>query len=330
MDAATKVQLTGLLYTLVLPLGAAALTLLAGHRLRPEAGRITTAVALIAGLAVAVLGIGGRPSSPLGAGDWLLIGPAVGGIAALALDAFEDRLGRLLLPIAGLLGAVLLAYFGWQIVGALAGLWTDGHIRPLAGSAWVVDGLATGLVVWIVLHHAIAGPARVEPADPARGEGVPRAPLVLGPLALALVGGAVATVLTGSARVGQQLGAMAAVVGLVGLAGWRWPALRPGHGAVGAATLALVLGLIYAHFFVELPRPIAGLLLLSPYGAVAALGAARLLGRPLPAVGLGLALSGAVVGGAVGLTVAHESAKAAAADADSGADGEDDGAYYPY
>ncbi|MCA9557588.1 MAG: hypothetical protein KC583_03390, partial [Myxococcales bacterium] len=71
MEPATKVQITGLLYTLVLPVGAAVLVLFAGRKLRPTATRITTGLAVIAGLAAAALGINGAPSSPMHAADWL-------------------------------------------------------------------------------------------------------------------------------------------------------------------------------------------------------------------------------------------------------------------
>ncbi|MCB9541559.1 MAG: hypothetical protein H6703_03820 [Myxococcales bacterium] len=66
------------------------------------------------------------------------------------------------------------------------------------------------------------------------------------------------------------MGAVAAVTGVVGLAGWRWPALRARHGAVAVAAAALVAGLVHAHHFVELPRAVAGLLLVAPLGALAA------------------------------------------------------------
>lgn len=314
MDAATKVQITGLLFTLVLPVGVTVAALFGGHRLRPGAPAV--ALALIAGLATAALGISGAPS-PIDADDWLLIGPAVGGLLAIGLDLTGGRLGALRTWIVGALGAALLAFFGWRIAGALAAMWTDGY-APLAGEAWVVDALALALVVWIALHRALPH------AEPEAGP--PIAPLILGPLALALVGAALTTALTGSARIGQQLGASAAVVGVVGLAGWRWP-LRVGHGAVGAAALVLMLGLLYAQLFVEVPRPVATLLMLAPLGALAAVAAGRHLGRTLPAVAIGLGLTAAAVGAAAGLTALNEQAKAAAVEADGG---DEDGTYYPY
>lgn len=319
MDAATKVQITGLLYTLVLPVGAAAAVLFAGRKLRPDAVRVRTGLAVTVGLAVAALGINGAPGSPLHAADWLLIGPAIGGLLLTAFDAFGGGLGRLAPWVGGALATALVGIFGWQIAAALASAWTDGYAGPLAGHLWVVDGIALAAVVWIISQRSLtAGDA----------DGVDPTPAVLGSLALALVGAALSIGLSGSALIGQMVGGFAAVVGLVGLAGWRWPELAGvGHGAAGVALLALTLALLQGHLFVDMPRPVAVLLLLAPLGGIAGLAVGRSLGRTLPAVGVALALTGALVGGAVGLTGLNEQVKAEAAEADSGGD---DGTYLPY
>lgn len=317
MDAATKLMITGWLYTLLLPAGVAAAVLFAGLKLRPGAPRLFTGLAVIAGLATVFLGINGGPGSPVPADGWLLIGPVVGGLAMLALDGFGARLGRGLPWIGGGLAALLLGYFGWRVAGALAAAFTDGYAGPLAGSLWVVDALALGCAVWILLQRALTVGAGEANATP----------LLLGGMALALIGAAVTTGLTGSVRIGQTLGGFAAVVGLVGLAGWRWPTLAEvGHGALGAATLALMLGLVYAHHFVEVPRPVATLVMLAPLGAVVAVAVGRSSGRTLAAVGVSLGLTAALVGAAAGLTGLNEQVKAEAADAE----GDDDGSYNPY
>jgi len=320
MDAATQVQITGLLFTLVLPVGAAGLLLFAGRRLRPGATRLTTGLAVTAGLAVAALGINGAPSSPLHAADWLLIGPVVGGLLMVQLDGLGDRLGRLRPWIGGALALALLGVFGWRIAGALASAFTDGYAAPLAGSLWVIDALAVAAAVWIALQRALPEAGDSEGPDPT--------PILLGTLALALIGAAAATALTGSALVGQMIGGFAAVTGLVGLIGWRWPGLaHVGEGALGAAALAVSLALLHGHLFVEVPRPVSVLLMLAPLGGVVGVAAGRSLGRTLPAVGIALGVTAALVGAAAGLTGLNEQAKAAAVEAGSG---DDDGTYYPY
>lgn len=318
MDAATKLMITGLLFTLVLPLGVAGGVLFAGRKLRPGAPRAFTGLAVIGGLITAFVGINGASSSPVPADGWLLIGPAVGGLLVLGLDLLGERLGRAAPWVGGALALGLVAVFGWQVAGALASAFTDGYAGPLAGSLWVVDALLLGAVVWIVLQRAL---------DRGAGE-ADTTPLLLGGLAVALIGAAACTALTGSVRIGQTLGGFAAVVGVVGLAGWRWPTLASaGQAAVGAAMLALTLGLVYAHHFVEVPRPVTTLLLLAPLGAAVAVSAGRSLGRTLPAVGVALGLTAAVVGAAAGLTGLNEQVKAEAVEAEGGGD---DGTYYPY
>lgn len=316
MDAATRVALAGIVFTVVLPIGAAVAVLAIGRRLRPsEDSPFLTALALLAGLVAAQIGIGGQPALTLASADgWLLYGPLIGGLAGLALDrgfrALDRSSARRDLAV-GLIAAAVLALIIARLTGALAALWSEGAAASLA-TGWIVDAGLLGVGVWVAIDHA------------ARRSDRP-APVVLGPIALALAAAALATGLSGSARMAQANGAVAAVIGVVGLAGWRWPALRPGHGAVAVAMTALVAGLVHAHHFVELPRAVGVLLLLAPLGAV--LGAQvgkQVAGRAgvMWAVGVSLVIAGA----AVGLTVANEQAKAAsAAEGESG-----DGTYYPY
>lgn len=307
MDPATRVQLAGLLYTVVLPVGAAVAVLALGRRLRPaDAQPALVAFALIAGLFAAHAGIGGAPTLSLATADgWLLYGPLIGGLAGLVLDRFAPGRGLALAAVA----LAVTAFVVSRLAGALAALWTGGAAEPLA-TAFIADAALAGALVWFALDGA------------ARASDRP-APVVFGPLALALALAALATALSGSARMGQTMGAVAAVTGVVGLAGWRWPALRPGHGAVAVAALALVAGLVHAHHFVELPRAVAGLLLIAPLGALAG---ARVRGRAGVFAACGLTL--VVAGAAAGITVAREQAKAAAEEAGGGE--ADDGEYYPY
>lgn len=316
MDAATKVQITGLLYTLVFPLGAAGAILFAGNRfIKGASPPIITGLALLIGALVAVAGGGAPGIPPQDADDWLFYGPLLAGVVGLALDGPGKAAAR----FAWLAPLLLLPLLGWQIAGRLGALWQDGVATPLATSAWLLDGVAVGVLVWLLVDQA---------ASAALPDGVKGAPLVLGPLALALVGVALATGLTGSARVAQLIGGAAAVVGLIGLAGWRWSAVAPGRAATFAALALLVGGLFMAHFFVDLPRPIAALLLLAPLGVVAAVRVAQQTRKTMPAVVVGAVVSGILVGAALKATLVNEEAKAAAAAKKSG--GDDSGVYYPY
>lgn len=312
MDAATKVQITGLLFTLVLPVGAAAATLFVGRRwLKNVAPPLLTGAAVLLGVLVAVLGAGAPGLPPGDADDWLFYGPLIAGAIGLAFDGPLKAAGR----FAFVVPLLVLPLLGWQIGGRLASLWSDGVALPLATSAWLLDGLLIALVVWLAVDHVAA-------AEPV--EGVRSAPLLLGPLALALAGTAITIGLTGSARVAQLIGGSAAVVGVVGLAGWRWPVLVPGRGAAFTGLALLVGGVLMARFFVDVPRPVVTLTLLAPLGALAA----RRASKTLPAVVIGVVVSGLLVGAALEATLVNEAAKAAAVEKKSG--GDDSGTYYPY
>lgn len=305
MDSATKVQIAGLVYTVVLPVGAAVAVLLAGRKLRPADDQpIVVGLALIAGLVAAHAGVGGTPVLSLaGADGWLLYGPLAAGLAGLALDRFAP--GRLPLVAALALGGVALVT--WQISGALAALWQDDAATSPFATAFILDAAAIGLAVWLLVDHAAQTSDRP-------------APVALAPIALTLAGAALTIGLSGSARMAQTHGAVAATIGVVALAGWRWPALRPGHGAIALATLALVAGLLHGHHFVELPRGVATLLLAAPLGAL--VGARR---RGHAAVAAAAVTTTLVVALAAYVTVSNEAAKVSAAESDSGDEG-----YYPY
>lgn len=306
MDSATKVQIAGLVYTVVLPVGAAVAVLLAGRKLRPASEQpLLVGLALIAGLVAAHAGIGGAPTLSLaGVDGWLLYGPLAAGLAGLALDRFAPGRTTLVAPLA-LAGVALVT---WQISGALAALWAEDAATAPIATAFIFDAAALGVAVWLLVDHAARQVERP-------------APIALGVLALALAGAALAIGLSGSARMAQTHGAVAAVIGVVAIAGWRWPALRPGHGAVALATLALIAGLLHGHHFVELPRGVAGVLLIAPLGALAA---TRLKGRA--AIAVTAAITALAVAAAVLVTVSNEAHKARAAESDTGGDE----GYYPY
>ncbi|MCB9541828.1 MAG: hypothetical protein H6703_05195 [Myxococcales bacterium] len=307
MDPATRVALAGLVYTLVLPVGAAVAVLAIGRRVRPRDDQpALVTLALTVGVAVAQIGLGGTAALTLASADgWLLYGPLVAGLAGALVDRFAPRR-----PLAvALVALVVTALVTARLTGALAALWSGGPSEPLA-TAWILDAALVGAAMWIALDLTAA---RVDRPTP----------VVLGPLALALAVAAVATALSGSVRMAQSIGSLAAVTAVVGLAGWRWPALRAAHGAVAVAAAALIAALLHAHHFVELPRAVATLALIAPLGALAAFAA-----RGHKAVFAAVGLSALIGLGALGLTLAREQAKAAADAAP--AEGDGDGSYYPY
>lgn len=297
MDAATRVKLTGALFTAVLPVAAVAITLLVGRKVRPgvEARPHLGGLALVVGLTVAFVGVAGAPQfPPRDAHFWVL--PAVW--AAAVGGAVVDRL-RLRAPgwAVGVLALGVLGVFMWRLLAPLAGVWGDnGPLDELAASAWVLDAGAALLVGWLAFD---AG-ARSAPT-----------PVALGPLALAFAASAGAIGLSGSALVAQLLGALGIVVGVVGLAGWRWPDIRPTHAGVGASVTAFGLLLLYGHFYVDAPRPALAVLLPVLFVPLAVRG----VGSTWKAVALALALTLPAVAASLHLAkVADEVANAEPAD----------------
>ena len=95
METATRAQLMMLVFTLVLPVGTAAVILFGARRLKPTATRRSGAVALalLAGMAAAWLGVAGWPGLPPTAAEgylfWSML--AAGGLG-VALDRLRYRL----------------------------------------------------------------------------------------------------------------------------------------------------------------------------------------------------------------------------------------------
>ena len=298
MDAATRVQLSGLVFTLLVPAAAVILTLFVGRRLvrDVEARPMVVGLATLAGLFAAHVGVLGRPTFPVtDAHHWVLFAAWAAAAAGLAADRFRPPARPFVI---GAIAVALIGLFTWRLLAPLASLWDAGVLAPLSQSAYVLDAAALLLVTWLAVDHA----AREAPA-----------PAVLGPLALAFAAAAGAVSVSGSASIAQACGAMGVAVGAVALAGWRWPDLRPGHGAVGAAVLAYGLLVIYGHHYVDMPRRVTGLLLVAPAGVVAA----RAVRRTVPAVLLALAAVLPPALGALYLAKAADDAKMAE---DQGAD----------
>jgi hypothetical protein len=178
----------------------------------------------------------------------------------------------------------------------------------VATTAWVADAQAFIFVAWLALDVG----ARDTPT-----------PVALGPLAFAFAAGAGVIGLSGSALIGQLMGALGIVVGVVGLAGWKWPDIRPGHAGVAAAMSALGLMLLYGHFYVDAPRPALGLLLLVPFVPLAV----RDIGPTWKAVAVALALTLVPVGASMHLAKTADDAENA--ESTDAAGGENDyGAMY--
>ena len=253
MDAATKVQIAGLIQVALLPTAAVAVVTFVGRKLRPalDSDGLLSGLALIAGLATAYLAVAGWSAGE--AHRWTLLVLVGAGLLGVGLD-------RLSTPkeawAAAMLGIIALFILGWQQLKPLQGLWKDGVIGPISTTQWVVDGGLTALVVWVLLTQVvrrIPGPA------------------VLGAVALGCASAALATGLTGSALIAQILGGFGIASGVLALIAWRWSWLQVGYGALTAAMAGFMGLLIYAHFYVDVPRPVMGTVLLTPITALVAL-----------------------------------------------------------
>lgn len=296
MSPVTQVMINGLLWILLAPAATVAVIILAAQKV-PEARRpLFGKIALVAGIAVAWLGLAGLPKPSSNAEGWIPIGIFVTG---LLLILTEQVLPSALRRWAGPLVAFLsLVFFSYKLLAPLQGLWKEGEVLGLlTRSEWVIDGLAVAGLVLVAVHSA----ARKLPA-----------PAVLGPLALTMGGLAVSVALTGSISVAEKLGAAAVAVVTTGLLGWRFSKTAPGGvSAIGVVLLSLFAS--YAHFYVETPRPGLVLLLIAPIGMLAGSRSAR----TTPAVLLALAAT--LVPVASGLWVSWQSdvAKQAAQAGDS-------------
>ncbi|MCB9546389.1 MAG: hypothetical protein H6706_11105 [Myxococcales bacterium] len=285
MDAATRVQIAGLIYTAVLPTAAVAVTSLVGRRLRPSAAQsgVLLGVAVLAGALTAWLGIAGLPDLSDAKHQAVLAGLLAAALG-LALDVLPPLRGRTV--AVAIVGALALAFGLWRTSAPLQGIWKDGVAVALASQAWVLDAGVIGLVAWLLVDHA------------ARRVSTPAA---LGPLALACAGAAGVSVLSHSALVGQLFGGLGLATGVAALLGWWKPDLRPGHGVVAVVMAMFTTLLVYAHLSTDSPRVASTLLLLAP-----TLGISALLGkRTLVGVLIAGALTAIPVAAAVKLTHAR-------------------------
>jgi uncharacterized membrane protein len=293
MEAATKLQISGLIFTAVVPAVTVAAVALLGRRFRPAAAQsgVLMSFAVVAGMLAAWIGIAGLPGTA-DAKHWPILAGLLGGVLGLGLDVvFRGR------PAAVAVVAVVTLGLGvWRVVAPMAGVWKDGVIGPLASTTWIVDAAAIGLVVWMGVDYA----ARRAPT-----------PAVLGPLALAFAGAAGLSVLSASALVGQLFGGMGLAIGVAALLGWWKADLRPGHGAIAVAVGTFTALLVYGHITTDSPRAAASLALLTPLAALPALLARRTLVAVLIAGAVALAGAGAAVG-LVQAKKAAEDAKRAA------------------
>ncbi len=189
MEPASLIGLKMTLTVVLLPMGTVAGLMFLGQRL----GKPLGGIAVLAGLVVAHLGVGGLPSGD--AYRFALYGLLFAGLGGLALDRFAPRRA----PLVALLALLTLSLFAWLLLRPLAGLWKPGQILgQVASTEWVVQPLLWGLVGWLCVDRA----AEERPN-----------PVLLGPLTFAFIGAAGAVALSGSALAGTLLGASAAALG---------------------------------------------------------------------------------------------------------------------
>lgn len=248
MDTATQLKLDAFLHLILYP--ALALTTVAGVGLslrrsapggeRPE----VTALALAAALTVSWVGIVAFPAvPPVDTRDFTPFFTALLPLPFLLLER------RPRLAFVAPLAAVTLI--------VLVGL----YLRPILGGEYaphdeVAQATALMLLVWLGVDRL----ATILPA-----------PSVLSALCFASIGAAVCALLSGTAVVGQALGGVAAVTGLASLLAWRLPRLTLGRAAVAAALVPFFGGLVYAHYYGDLPAGPAAIAGLAPLAAAAAL-----------------------------------------------------------
>ena len=302
MDPATRLKLMGALTTVVFPLVAVLVPVLVARRIGPPERdrRGVVGLAALLGVWVAWLGINGWPGlPPAEAAKWVPWLALVAGGLGLGLD--RARLSGVPAAVAiTALAALTLGFGAWRIQA------------PLAPQALVLEPLALGVLAWLVLERATQARTAT--------------PIVLGPLAVALGTGAVVMALSGSARFGQTLGAMAVVFGVLSLAGWRWPDLLAGRGAVAVAVPTLVLMLLVGHFYVDVPRSVVALVLVSTL--VPALFVGRSSWR---AVVVAAALTAIPAGAALYVVQLEPVEAPVTGDAPAqDAPADEDGTYYPY
>ncbi|MEZ4465729.1 MAG: hypothetical protein R3F43_14970 [bacterium] len=285
MDAATRVQIAGLVFTVILPVTAVAGVALVGRRLWPRAASsgALLGVALLVGLVAVWLGIAGAPDLSDAKHQAVLAG-VLAALLGLALDAVPGLRGKV--PLVALAAGLPLALGLWRTAARFPGLWEEGPAVALASKAWLLDAGVVGLVAWLLTDHA----ARRAPT-----------PAALGPLALACAGAAGVAVFSHSALVGQLFGGLGLATGAAALLGWWKADLRPGHAAVAGVMATFSTLLVYAHLSTDAPRAASTLLLLAPAGGLAAL----LVRRTLPGILLAAGLTAIPVAAAALLTQAR-------------------------
>jgi len=272
MDVGTQLKLDAFLHLLLYP--ALALTGVAAAGLSVRRGATTPerpgvlAVSLAVALAVSWIGIVAFPTiPPVDTRDWAPLFAVALPLPFLLLER-RPRLG-LLAPLAALAVLVMLRLYLAPILGG-----------EYAAHDRVAQAGGVLLFVWLVVDRL----ATFLPG-----------PTILASLCSTAIGASLAAVLSGTALIGQALGGVAAVAGLASLLTWRLPRLTVGRSAVAAVNVALFGGVVYAHFYGDLPAGPAAVALLGPLGALAALP----LRTVVPATLLAAAFSALPAAGAV-------------------------------
>ena len=248
MDDSTRLKVDAFLHLLLYPSLALTGVAAVGLRIRRGAPAPERPGVLALSLAVAL------------AGSW------VGIVAFPALPPVDTRdyapFFALLVPLPFL---VLESRPRIGLVAPLAAvvlvLVTGLYLKPILGGEYaphdrVAQGAALMLLVWLGVDRL----ATVVPT-----------PSVLAAVCFASIGAAACALLSGTAVVGQALGGVAAVTGLASLLTWRVPRLTMGRAGVAAVLVPFFGGLIYAHYYGDLPAAPAAIATLAPLSAAAAL-----------------------------------------------------------
>jgi hypothetical protein len=271
MDVGTQLKLDAFLHLILYP--ALALTGVAatGLALRRNADSPdrpgVLALALAVALAVSWMGIVAVPAvPPVDTRDWAPVFAVALPLPFLLLER-RPRLG-LLAPLAALAVLVMLRLYLAPILGG-----------EYATHQRVAQAGGLLLFVWLAVDRL----ATFLPA-----------PTILASLCFTAIGASIASLLSGTAVIGQALGGVAAVAGMASLLAWRVPRLSLGRAGSAALVVALFGGVIYAHFYGDLPAGPAAVALLAPLGALVALP----MRAVVPATLLAAAVSALPAGGA--------------------------------
>ena len=316
MPISTIISIETILLPFILPIFVGITFLIAGKRFIPTSYHSSIlGIATLSSIATGHFLLLGLPDlfSPR-AEDFLFWGPFIAGLLGLFMERAKNLRRQIATPL--FIGLVfgLSALLIWQILKRQHALWQTDLLPPLIHQAWGLDALVGTLLLWLGIDKC---GSQLE-KQPLHG-----APILLTPLAFTLGGAGVCTILSGSLRIGSHLGNCAISLGCLSLLSWRYPHMKPSHSSLSVATCLLALSLIYTQAFIDLPRSIAGVILLAPLSVYLGLQQRK-------------TLHAALIGGtcciiwvlmSIGLVAAYEHGEQ---NKDSSSETTEDEVYYPY